>query len=723
MNPGDLLLRLALVLALPAMFLFFRELRGGNRTVAGWFYGLHALCVAGAMVLLWTLFLAHRFEYRYVAEYSSRALSPALTFAASWAGQEGSVLLWAGLGALVGLALLRQPGSLARPAMFFVTLGQAGLMTLLLVRSPFQRVPIAPPDGQGLNPLLEDPWMVVHPPVLFAGYAVLLVPAALAAAALVLGRWREWSRAVWPWTLMAVVTLGIGIALGGVWAYKVLGWGGYWGWDPVENASLVPWLVAVALLHGLFIQKTTGGLVRANVLMALLGWLTVLGGTYLTRSGVLQDFSVHSFADSGLHTPLVLNLLLTFVLSAGLLVWRWRAVESNPARWTGMSRESALWIGLVTVLVFAGMVAFGTMAPLLTALAGRPSSVRPSFYQSASIPLGGLIVVVMAVAPALRWSRQVGLDWLKALLPGLAGALAALAAAVYVGARAPSHLALIAVAGFALFINLWTTVRLFRRGWSYGAGYLGHAGLAVMVLGMVLSTALGRSERVALRHGESRTVLGYTLTYRGDRTDPQGGRQLDVLVTRGTWSLAAHPQLLRMPGGEGAMHKPAIDNRREIYLSPLEVREDAPAGDALVWLSEGRPVPVGDATWTLSGFRTESHQGMQVFADIEVRRGDAVTRIAPLLQADARGSRAVPLEVPGVGAVELARIDADGHRAGLRLPGAVPATLAVLEFSTKPLVNLVWIGALITLLGSAMAGVRRAIEAAQLRRRSAPASA
>jgi cytochrome c-type biogenesis protein CcmF len=424
---------------------------------------------------------------------------------------------------------------------------------------------------------------------------------------------------------MAVVTLGIGIALGGVWAYKVLGWGGYWGWDPVENASLVPWLVAVALLHGLFIQKTTGGLARANAVMALLGWLTVLGGTYLTRSGVLQDFSVHSFTDSGLHTPLVLNLALTAALSIGLLGWRWRSVESSPARWTGMSRETALWIGLVTVLVFAGLVAFGTTMPLLTALAGRPASVRPGFYQSVSAPLGGLVVVVMALAPALRWSRQAGLDWLKALVPGVVCALAALGVAAFPGqVRGASALALVGVSGFALGVNLWTMLRLFRRGWSYGSGYLGHAGLALMVLGMVLSATLGRSERVALRPGESRTALGYTLTWRGESHGARGVRRLDVLIERGDWHLAAGPELIRMPGGEGAMHKPAIDSGREIYLSPLEVR-DAEGGEAAV---------------------------------------------------------------------------------------------AVLEFSTKPLVNLVWIGALVTLLGSAMAGVRRAIEAANLRRRS-----
>ena len=436
----------------------------------------------------------------------------------------------------------------------------------------------------------------------------------------------------------------------------------------------------------------------------------MLGGTYLTRSGVLQDFSVHSFADAGLNTPLVLNLAVTLLVSAALLVWRWRSIESRPTRWTSVSREAALWVGLVTVLIFAAMVTFGTVAPLLTALAGKPASVRATFYQSASVPLGILLVLVMAVAPALRWSRQVGLGWLMALTPGFVCALLAFAGALFTGVRDGSHLALIATTGFALGINVWMTVRLFRRGWSYGAGYLGHAGLAVMILGMVMSTALGRTEKVTLRTGETGQALGYTLTYRGDRFDPHGGHELDVLVARKGWSFEAHPQLLKMPQGEGSMHKPAISGRRELYLSPVDVRPAGSGPGELVWLPQGQTVPAGGATWTFVGFRMESHEAMQVIADIDVNRGGRTERVSPGMRADAQGSRPLPVEVAGLGQVAVGRIDADRRRVGVLLPGAETASQAVLEFSTKPLVNLVWVGALLTLLGAALAGVRRALE-------------
>ncbi len=724
MNAGEILVKVAFLAIIPGAVLFLQPLRGRKTpALATWLFGLQGLALIGALLLLWSYFLGHRFEFAYVAQYSSRALSPALSLAASWAGQEGSILLWAVLGAVFGFALMRQPGPLSKPAMFFVSVVQLFLLLLLLVKSPFRMSPVIPPDGQGLNPLLEDPWMVVHPPVLFAGYAAMTAPFALAAAALVLGLYREWNRAVWPWALFAVVTLGLGIGLGGVWAYKVLGWGGYWGWDPVENASLIPWLVAIALLHGLLIQRTTGALVRTNLLLSMLGWLTVLGGTYLTRSGVLQDFSVHSFSDSGLNGPMMTFMVATLLLSAGLLLSRWRAIAAPDARWTNLSRESALWVGLVTVLLFTGMVAFGTTAPILTSLAGKPAGVRPSFYNSMSLPLGVLIVLVMAIAPALRWSKQAGLTWLTALLPGFVLGAVAMAVALFMGMRDVGHAVLVAVTGVALGINAWMTFRLFRRGWSYGSGYLGHAGIAIMVLGMVMSASLGRTERLLLEPGAPRQALGYTLTYHGHEDDARGRATLKVLVQARDWSFDARPQLFEMPRGEGMMRKPAISAWRELYLSPLEITPGDPSRAELVWLTRGRAASVGDAEYTFAGFRMESHEDLRVFADIDVRRQGKTVRVSPAMQADAMGSRSSDVEVPGLGLIAIGRIDADNGRVGLMLPGATAAGVALVEVSTKPLVNLVWVGALLALIGTALAGLRRAIEVAPARRaRRAPAA-
>jgi len=716
MNPGDLLIKIAFVGALVATALFFPALRGRRTGPAGWVFGAHALLLALALGYLWWLFLGHRFEYEYVAQYSSRALSPALTFAASWAGQEGSILLWVTLAAVLGLALLRQPGPLARPAMFFVGLLQSFLLLLLLVRTPFRMSDVVPQDGQGLNPLLEDPWMVVHPPVLFLGYAALAVPFALGLAATVRQEYKEWNRMVWPWALFGVVTLGAGIVLGGIWAYKVLGWGGYWGWDPVENASLVPWLVSVALLHGLLIQRTTGSLVRTNLALASLGWVTVVAGTYLTRSGVLQDFSVHSFPDLGLNGPLKIILLVSLALPAVLLGRRWAAIGAGPARWPSLSREAALWLGLVTVLVLAALVTIGTTAPVYTALAGKPASVRPAFYEAVSLPLGIALVLLMALAPALRWSRQQGLGWLAALAPGFALAAVALVAGLVAGVRASAPLALLATTAIALGVNAVWMVRLFRRGWSYGAGYLGHVGIAVMVLGMVLAGALGRSERVRLVEGVPGKALGYELTYRGEEIDARGEHHLTIDLRSESRSLELRPRIAHMPRGDGVMRKPALADRGELYLAALETQEVRATGDEPVWLAKGVETVHGGVGYTFTGFRTTSHEDLQVFADIRVARGGAVAIVSPGMAAGPSGTRPIDALVPDLGPLHVARIDADHGRVALVLPAAAPTAAAVVELSTHPFVNLIWIGALLTLIGSAMAGLRRAAERAPARR-------
>jgi cytochrome c-type biogenesis protein CcmF len=611
------------------------------------------------------------------------------------------------LGALVGLALLRQPGALSRPAMFFVSLMQAWLLALLFIRSPFVRSAVAPVDGMGLNPLLEDPWMVIHPPILFLGYAALVAPFALAGAALVRNELREWNRMVWPWALFAVVTLGAGIALGGIWAYKTLGWGGYWGWDPVENASLIPWLVSVGLVHGLLIERTLQSLKRTNLILAMLSWVTVVGGTYLTRSGVLSDFSVHSFADEGLNAPLVGLLGVTALASVAMISWRWRQIGPGKATWTDLSRESALWLGLMTVLVLAAFVTVGTTAPLLTALFGKPASLDTKFYEYVSVPVGIVLILLMALAPALRWTHQQGLSWLRTLGPGAVGAVILPVALWIAGVHPIGALTLAAVSGLALGVNAAMSVRLFRRGWSYGAGYFVHVGIAVMVLGMVASAMLGKSQRVTLAPDRPVEVLGYTLTFQGAERGERGQTALPIRVTGNDGRFEARPVLVEMPERQGMVRRPAIDLRRDLYLSPIQVEA---AAVEPIWIERGHDVTIGDTRVSFSGFRMESHEQLTVFADLRVHRNGQVLNVSPGIKAGASGSTPVPVDVPGLGAVQVVRIDADRGRVAVVFPGLSAGPTAIVEVSTKPLINLVWIGALLALFGSALAGVRRAVD-------------
>ena len=714
MNAGQSLVLVSFLAALAATAAYAPTLRNGKRSrLAHGLFAAHAATLVLALVTLAAYFLQHRFEFAYVAQNSSRALSPSLTLAALWAGQEGSILLWAAIGALTGLALAYQPGRLSAPAMTFVGVAQLFMTGLLLVRSPFVTTATIPADGLGLNPLLEDPWMVAHPPALFVGYAAMLVPFALGAAALVRGEWDEWNKRVWPWTLFAVVTLGIGIVLGGIWAYKVLGWGGYWGWDPVENASLVPWLLAVALLHGLLIQRTLGAMTRTNLVLASLGWLTVVGGTYLTRSGVLSDFSVHSFADSGLG-PVLTAFLATFAFgSAALLAWRWRAIAPTRVEWLAVSREAALWLGLMTVVTLAVLVAAGTTMPILTGLAGRPASVRTEFYQYVSMPFGLAILLLMAVAPLLRWRQQADASWLHTGAAGGVAGLVALAIASFVGLRDPFWLAMLAATGWMLGVNAWIAWKLFRRGWSYGAGYLGHAGVAIMTLGIVVSAAFGRTERVPLAQGETREVLGHRVTFVGLTDEGARGTTADLRVERGSWVMEARPRMMASPRGDGMMHTPAIDLWRDVYVSPVEMGARSAAREAEAqWLERNEPLTYAGVEYVFRGFRMEHDNGTYLaYADVDVTREGRTVRVSPGLRANSQGTEPVPAEIEGFGALALARMDADHGRVAVMPPGAAQVTpTVVVDMSTKPWVNLVWLGALLMLFGTAIAGVRRAQE-------------
>lgn len=717
MNLGDFLVFASFATALGATVAYAPTLRReSDARLARTLFGVHAALLVAALMVLASHFLGHRFEYTYVAQNSSRELSPALTLAALWAGQEGSILLWAAIGALTGLFLAIQPGRLSAPAMTFAGLAQLFMTGLLLVRSPFAMQSPVPTDGLGLNPLLEDPWMVVHPPVLFLGYAAMLVPFALGAAALVRAEWGEWNRRVWPWALFAVVSLGAGIVLGGVWAYKVLGWGGYWGWDPVENASLVPWLLAVAMLHGLLIQRTLGGaMTRTNLVLAALGWLSVVGGTYLTRSGVLSDFSVHSFSDTGLGPVLTAFLVVSALIAAGLLAWRWRTIAPTHIEWVAVTRESALWLGLMTVVTLAVLVAAGTTMPLLTGLAGKPANVRTEFYTLVTMPLALVVLLLMAAAPALRWTRQAGSNWLTVIGSGAFAGLVAMALAFLTGLRDPLWLALLAATGAMLGINLWVALQRFRRGWTHGAGHLGHVGIAVMALGIAVSGGYGRSQRVPLVQGQTQQVLGYSVTFRGMRGESRGAQVADIRVEKGGWGMDAAPRMMPSPRGDGMMHTPSIDLAHDLYVSPVEMGGTQPVSSTHgepTWLARGEAVDIGGARYEFRGFRME-HTGDEYLAygDVDVTVDGATTRVSPGLRASEAGTQPVPADVPGRGLLTLVRMDADHGRIAVLPPGGTAlAPTVVIDLSTKPWVNLVWVGALLMLFGTALAGVRRARE-------------
>ncbi|HUK12953.1 MAG TPA: cytochrome c biogenesis protein CcsA, partial [Thermoanaerobaculaceae bacterium] len=288
--PGALALWVAFLSLAASTYFYVRSLRG-HEAARAWARQAYGLATSGVLIaagVLLYLIVKHDFRVHYVYSYSDLSLPKPYLIATMWAGQEGSFLLWLMWGMIVGLPLIRYARHYEDRTMIVYNLAQISLLLILLRQSPFRFLTDLPGgqppfDGQGLNPLLQNPWMTIHPPIMFLGYAATAVPFAFAVAALWGRRYDEWTKASMPWALVTVVTLGCAILLGGYWAYVTLGWGGYWGWDPVENSSLVPWIASAALVHGMVLQRARGRFRKLNFSLAILAYVLVVYATFLTR--------------------------------------------------------------------------------------------------------------------------------------------------------------------------------------------------------------------------------------------------------------------------------------------------------------------------------------------------------------------------------------------------------------------------------------------------------
>jgi len=361
------------------------------RWARGAFVGAFAAIVAAEGLLMYAL-LTGRYDLQYVFSFSEESLTPLFKIASAWAGQEGSFLLWALWLGIYGLILMRTAGGYERWVMTVYGGVVLLLMAILAFQSPFAPLPkpdpapaVWPPrDGFGLNPVLENPWMKIHPPIIFAGFAALTVPFAYAIAALWRNEYHEFAVRVRPWAIYSATMLGFGLALGGYWAYETLGWGGFWAWDPVENSSYFPWLFMAAGMHGLLLQLNRGRMVRWNPLLLALPHLLFLYGTFLTRSGALAEVSVHSFVNMETNAlKILLGMLIgSVLLTLGLWAWRYRQMPlPAPNQTKGVSREAAVHWGIALLSISALISLIGTSWPLITkAIGNQMEALKPEFY-------------------------------------------------------------------------------------------------------------------------------------------------------------------------------------------------------------------------------------------------------------------------------------------------------------------------------------------------------
>jgi len=651
--PGAIAMWVAFVALVASTFFYVRSVWGHQeaRAWARQLYGLATVAVFMAGAVLVYLILIHDFRVHYVFSYSDLSLSKPYLIATLWAGQEGSFLLWLMWGMVLGLPLIRYAKHYEERTMVVYNVAQLSLVLILLKQSPFRFISDlssgqVPFDGQGLNPLLQNPWMTIHPPIMFLGYAATAVPFALAVAALWGRRYDEWTKAALPWALLTVVTLGCAILLGGYWAYVTLGWGGYWGWDPVENASLVPWIASAALVHGMILQRARGRFRKLNFALAVLAYVLVVYGTFLTRSGVLADFSVHSFVDLGITGWLVANLGGALLIGFGALAWRWREIPSETGDEPFLSRTVFFVLAIAALLGTAAMVLFGTSTPLITRLATKPSQVGPAFYNRVILPIGIVLAGLLGTVPFLQW-KGAAKDFRNRLL--LSGTLAAVATGigVAVGARGVLYVAFLLLAVFAFFSNLLKTWDEVRQGKLRSAGgYLAHVGLGLMLVGIVTSSAYDRSEKVVLPLGQSKQVMGYTLTFKGvDKPTPTARDAMLVEVKEsGGRTYVARPHLFRNEKSNQLVANPDVHMQltHDVYVSPIEFDPGHPPenGDTLD-LGKGDTGKVGPLAVTFDGFDMSAAHGdnqkVAIGARLTVKGPAQTQQVTPFLRSAGGG--------------------------------------------------------------------------------------
>ncbi len=708
------------------------------------------LMLSGGMVLLSAYFLAniltHNFQFTYIWQYSSTNLPLNLLISTFYAGQEGSFMLWALMTSLIGVFLIpyAKKHGYEPLVMGFYSLIMIFLTLMLILKSPFHyiwetfsgqnlEVGFKPEEGRGLNPILENYWMSIHPPILFAGYSAMSVPYVFALASLIKKDFNKWINISFPWTVFATGMLGLGIALGGFWSYETLGWGGYWAWDPVENSSLLPWLIGVALIHTMLVQKRTGGLKITNFLFSIFGFVLVLYATFLTRSGVLGDTSVHSFVDPGMivYTLLLIGLFLFLFIGIGGILLRLKDISSNRIEFNATSREFSLSLGSIFLLAMTVIVFVGTSWPIFAELLGqKKASVPISFYNQWNLPIAILILVGNGIAIFLRWKATNNIEVLRKVLYAAIFSMAVSIFMMFLVINKVSIFLLLFAALFSLFLNGEYVVKtLFKKPASAGA-FISHAGLAVMMIGVLASGVYSKTENIHLKKNETEQALGYKLTYIGkkqiekEKPDRAKFQYLVEISKKGKKSITKPIMYWSdFNNRESPFLEPGIKEglMSDLYISPRTVEKTIDMPTAALRRQQSATVPldssirmemvkfdmtkimkkkISNSDFATLGTVINFHKGEETFEDtlfteLNMRNGQCDPHWYKLKNSDIEIGFVRLIRNPGN--LTQSKAAFVFRKANEAMPD--PVEVLSIEVSVKPLIILVWAGIVLIVLG------------------------
>lgn len=667
-------------------------------------YRTAAAFISATAIYLWFLILTDQFQYAYVFGYSEKGLSLAYKLSAFWAGQEGSFLLWLVFHAVFGLIIARR--SSTTPAVMTVyCLLQAVLLTILLAKSPFMMLPDSRLDGAGLNPLLMDPWMVIHPPIIFLGYAGLAVPFAYAVGGLLTNRHSDWIDSALPWALFSWCSLGIGIFVGGFWAYKVLGWGGYWAWDPVENASLVPWLVCSVMLHLFLLAKIRPVAIKAAYLATFFTFVLVLYGTFLTRSGILSDFSTHSFADEGVGSLLAALVALVMVGSLTLAIFKWQQLPDGNLYDGLINREFITLTGLLSICALATLIIIGMSTPLVTMLLGNTQNVSIRFYNTACLPLLAIMLVCLTLAPLVKWGQQSKLGPKCGIPLVVGGTMACLAA--WFGLPGLLSKAVVGLAASTIIAN----VMGLRHGMTKMAS-TAHIGVAILAAGIITSSLLSQSQTVSFAEGETLTAFNQLVTYQGKESS-ENQKVFYQNFSFGHQGQSVVQTIAKLSkDGRTAAREPAIYRAMiaDYYITPI-IKDEHQVGTEVV-LSKGETATVGKIALRFDkfGMTGGDPQKMRVYAEIVANDDRGSEKVTPELVYVNDHFESVPVKALGHYEIALSALNNAEGKIKLELQDVqaqVKPAKVDMEISYKPLISFVWLGCLLISVGTLGASFTR----------------
>ena len=542
-------------------------------------YVLTTASILGVFSCIGYLMQTKQYTYEYVFNNVSNEMNPVYRFAGVWAAQEGSFLLWAAMTAVIGLFVAVKAGKYeARVMPFYIPIVVViGAILLTKEHNMFSQIPAPKPEdyaanpgliwpfteGKGLTPSLQNYWMRIHPPTIFFGFASLLVPYVYAIAALIWKDYDKWTPRVMPYALLSCATLGLGLFMGGYWAYETQGWHGFWAWDPVENASFFPWLAVTALMHGLVVQRVRGGMARTNTFLGILSFSLFLLGTFITRSGVLKDASIHSFVQASNRIYLILIIIVATYFLAGLGLWIGR-YRSMPRRSTLgdtlVSRDFASYVSVLLLIVTCILVTIATTQPVWHkwfAFLGSTAAPEQAIYNKFMYFPTLLAVLFMGFVPWVAWRKtnpdtflkKLFVPWMITIVFGFAlviwvmGAESAMASAYdptildHVetakawGSPRIQRVAVIALAAmgfFAALSNSMLAYRVFRAKPLAAGGWIAHVGMGVLILGIIISNTYERTVQLTLTEGEgAKSALGYQWQFEKMTGKPMPGRPLN----------------------------------------------------------------------------------------------------------------------------------------------------------------------------------------------------